>query len=306
MKKMVSLAVLATLLAGCMETTSSQENGGMWVSEEQLEPAENIVTDESYLMAPAPKYYIGNPYKVDGVQYLPGEDYSYNQVGMAGIIPMELNGSKTQDGETVLSTQMIGTSKTLPLPSIVRVTNLENGSSVTVRVNSRGPFVNSRIMDLSAAAARQIGLTGTANVQVHILEQESIAVKKATLGEEEKVAVAEPAPVVAEPAPVAAAPAVAEPVVVAETTAEPAVVAPAGDYAVQATAVYSEDNAKAFAKELEQYGKVAVVYEGDMYKVRIIDLNAEQARKVIDALRSEKNIAPGLLKSGKWINADSI
>lgn len=302
MKKLVSLAVLSTLLAGCMETTSPNDNGGLWVEEEQLAPVEVSQNDESYLMAAAPKYYIGTPYKVGDVQYIPVEDMNYNQIGMAGIIPIELNGSKTQNGETVSSLQMIGTSKTLPLPSIVRVTNLDNGSAVIVRVNSRGPFVNSRIMDLSPAAARQIGLSGQARVQVQILEKESEEVKNATLGAIEKAD-----PVVAA-APVAAAPAVVEAEAApAPVAAEPVVAAPvAGDYAVQVAAVYSEDNANALAKELESYGKAVVVNEGDMYKVRIIDLDAPHARTVIDSLRSEKGMAPGLLKSGKWINADSI
>ena len=186
----------------------------------------------------------------------------------------------------------------LPLPSIVRVTNLENGNSVVVRVNNRGPFVNTRIMDLSSAAAQQIGLRGPAKVQIQIMPNESMTVKNATLGE----------PVQTEPV------ANTQPVVVQETTVvEPAPVqtvepvsAPAGEYSVQVVAVYSEDNANALARELSSYGNAVVVHEGDMYKVRIVDLDAQNARHVIDALRADKGMSPGLLKSGKWVNADSI
>ena len=221
---------------------------------------------------------------------------SYNQTGIAGIIPTELNGSKTSDGETFDSNQLVATSKTLPLPSIAKVTNLENGNSVVVRVNNRGPFVNTRIMDLSSAAAQQIGMRGTTKVQIQVLEQESMAVKAATLGETAKT---EPAP-----APVATQPVVVQETTVVETA--PVQAAPAGDYSVQVVAVYSEDNANALARELAPYGHAVVVHEGDMYKVRIVDLDAQNARRVIDALRNDKGMAPGLLKSGKWVNADSI
>ena len=288
MKKIVSLTVLTALVAGCMDLGSKNDvasYGYDGFEEEQLAPANNNLNANAYLMAAAPKYYIGSPYKIEDIQYIPGEDLTYNQTGIAGIIPVELNGSKTSDGETFDSNQLVATSKTLPLPSIVKVTNLDNGNAVVVRVNNRGPFVNTRIMDLSAAAAQQIGLNGTAKVQVQVLSQESIAVKNATLGETPK----------AEPAAVQAAPVEAAPVA-----------APAGDYSVQVAAVYSEDNANALANELSSYGKAVVVHEADMYKVRIIDLDAANARRVIDALRSDKGMAPGLLKDGKWVNADSI
>ena len=275
MKKIVSLAVLSALVAGCMDTASQKDAtyGYDGFGEEQLAPAENTLNTNAYLMAAAPKYYIGSPYKIEDVQYIPGEDLTYNQTGVAGIVPVELNGSKTSDGEIFDSSQLVATSKTLPLPSIVKVTNLDNGNAVVVRVNNRGPFVNTRIMDLSAAAAQQIGLTGTAKVQVQVLEKESIAVKNATLGETVKPAATEAVEV---------------------------------QTVVQVAAVYSEDNAKALANELASYGNAVVVHEGDMYKVRIIDLDATNARRVIDALRSDKGMAPGLLKSGKWVNADSI
>ena len=287
MKKFISLAVLSALVAGCMmdEGTTSDVSayGYDGFAEEQLAPAENTLND-AYLMAAAPKYYVGSSYKIEDVQYIPSEDLTYNQTGIAGVIPTELNGSKTNDGEIYDSSQLVATSKTLPLPSIAKVTNLENGNAVVVRVNNRGPFVNTRIMDLSTAAAQRIGMNGPTKVQVQILAPESTAVKNATLG------------VAAQPAPAQ------------EAKAEPAAATPAtsGEYSVQVAAVYSEDNANALAKELAQYGHAAVIQEGDMYKVRIIDLDAQNARRVIDALRSDKGMAPGLLKAGKWVNADSI
>ena len=283
MKKLVSLAVLTALLAACAETTQTTgEYGSDGFGEETL-VAENL--NDAYLLAPAPRYYIGNAYKVEDVQYIPTEDFTYNQTGMAGIIPTELNGTKTSNGETYNMNQMVATSKTLPLPTIVKVTNLENGEDVIVRVNNRGPFVNTRIMDLSPAAAARIGMNGTAKVQVQVLADESIAVKNATIG---TPAVAQSAePVVAEPA-------------------QPAPVATSGDYSVQVAAFYAQDSANTLAARMRAYGDAQVIHEGDMYKVRIENLDAAKARGVIDALRSSEGMAPGLLKNGRWINADSI
>ena len=188
MKKIVSLAVLTALMAGCADlSTTSNPNafGADGFGEEVLvtnSGAEQSLNTDAYLMAPAPKYYIGTAYKVEDVQYIPVEDMNYNQAGVAGVIPTELNGTKTSNGEVFDVNQLVATSKTLPLPTIARVTNLDNGQSVIVRVNNRGPFVNTRIMDLSPAAAQRIGLRGQGKIQVQVMAQESAAVKNATLG----------------------------------------------------------------------------------------------------------------------------
>ena len=295
MKKLVSLAALVAILAGCAATNNSEDAtyGSDGFAEETLapeQPSEQSL-NTTYLMSPAPKYYIGNAYKVEDVQYIPAEDLTYNQTGIAGIVPAELNGTKTSNGETFDITQMAATSKTLPLPTIARVTNLDNGQSVIVRVNNRGPFVNTRIMDLTPAAASRIGLNGTVKVQIQVLAEESTALKKATIG----------VPVTVEPAPAAEVAVVAEPV--PET---PVPVVTKGDYSVQVAAFYAEDSANTLAKRMKAYGDATVIHEGDMYKVRIENLDAPKARGVIDALRSNEGMAPGLLKNGRWVNADSI
>lgn len=299
MKKIFSLAVLTALVSGCADLSTTSKNAGYGADgfgEEVLvaAPVAEQTLNDAYLLAPAPKYYIGNAYKVEDVQYIPVEDMSYNQTGVAGIIPVELNGTKTSNGETFESNQLVATSKTLPLPTIARVTNLDNGQSVVVRVNNRGPFVNTRIMDLSPAAAQRIGLNGQGKIQVQVMPNESTAVKNATLG------VNAPTPA----APVAA-PIVAETVDVQVAEPAPAPVA-TGDYSVQVAAFYAEDSATTLANRMKTYGDAVVVNEGDMYKVRIINLDATQARGVIDALRNNEGMAPGLLKSGRWVNADSI
>lgn len=301
MKKIVSLAVLTALVSACADLSTTSQPAGYGADgfgEETLVAApgaEQSLNTDAYLMAPAPKYYIGTAYKVEDVQYIPVEDMSYNQTGVAGIIPTELNGTKTSNGETFDAGQLLATSKTLPLPTIARVTNLDNGQSVVVRVNNRGPFVNTRIMDLSPAAAQKIGLNGQGKIQVQVMVNESNAVKAATLG----------ASTPAQPA-VVAAPVVTETVAVATTPVETPAPVASGDYSVQVAAFYAEDSATTLANRMKTYGDAVVVNEGDMYKVRIINLDATQARGVIDALRNNEGMAPGLLKSGRWVNADSI
>ena len=284
MKKIVSLAALTAILSGCadLSTTGNNTNYADGFGEEQLvTTGQTQSLNDAYLLAAGPKYYIGTAYKVDEVQYIPVEDLTYNQTGVAGIIPTELNGTKTSNGEIFDVNQMVATSKTLPLPTIARVTNLENGQSVVVRVNNRGPFVNTRLMDLSPAAAQKIGLNGQGKVQIQVLGDETIAVKNATLG--------------------ATAP-VAQPVETVQPVAAPV----SGDYSVQVAAFYAQDSADSLAQRMKTYGDAVVVNEGDMFKVRIINLDATQARGVIDALRSNEGMAPGLLKNGRWVNADSI
>ena len=306
MKKVLSLAVLTAVMAGCTDLSTTDTSSVNGYAADGFGEETLVTSDESlnntYLLAPAPKYYVGSAYKVEDVQYIPVEDLTYNQTGIAGIIPAELDGTKTSNGEVFSMDQMVATSKTLPLPTIARVTNLDNGQSVVVRVNNRGPFVNTRIMDLSPAAAQRIGMTGQTKVQVQVMADESIAVKNATIGT---------TPVATQPTQNVAQPVQTVETTVVTTTTAPGVTttAPAatsGEYSVQLAAFYAQDSADALANRMRKYGNATVVYEGDMYKVRIVNLDASQARSVIDALRTNEGMAPGLLRNGKWINPDSI
>lgn len=277
----VPFLVLPLALAACANPNNSETYAGYGdITEENLAGA--TYEDNSYLMAPAPEYHVGSAFKIDDMQYTPMEDMNYNQTGVAGIIPSDLNGTKTKNGEIFNSEQLVAASKVLPLPSIVKVTNLENGNFVVLRVNNRGPFVNSRIMDVSTAAARKLGMTGQTKVQVQVMAEESTAVKNATMGASTTAPMAE------------------------ETPAEQPMMGNNGPYTVQVAAFYSEDNAKTLAQRIGNMGNVQVINEGGMYKVRVLGLDAPGARKTIDTLRSTEGMAPGLLKDGKWVNADSI
>ena len=102
-------------------------------------------------------YKVGQPYQVNGRWYRPEYDPSYVRVGTASWYGADFHGLPTANGEVFDKEQLTAAHPTLPLPSIVRVTNLENGRSLEVRVNDRGPFVGDRLIDLSQAAARKLG-----------------------------------------------------------------------------------------------------------------------------------------------------
>jgi rare lipoprotein A len=282
----VPFLVLPLALTACANTMNgdSASNYGE-ISEENLTTATAATEDTSYLMAAAPEYHVGQPFSIDNVQYNPVEDLTYNQTGIAGIIPSDMNGSKTKDGEIYNSDQLVAASKVLPLPTIAKVTNLENGNTVILRVNNRGPFVNTRILDVSVAAAKKLGMTSQTKVQVQVMADESTIVKNATTGTAVNTA---PAPI--EEAPIAQQP----------------VMANNGPYTVQVAAFYSEDNAKTLAQRIGNMGNVQVINEGGMFKVRVLGLDEPGAKKTIETLRSTEGMAPGLLKDGKWVNANSI
>ncbi len=116
---------------------------------------------------------VGVPYKVGGRWYKPvADETAYDETGIASWYGRDFHGKHTANGETYDMHALSAAHKTLPLPTLVRVTNLENGRSVIVRVNDRGPFVKERLIDLSYAAAKQLGYAdrGTARVRVQTLD----------------------------------------------------------------------------------------------------------------------------------------
>jgi len=118
-------------------------------------------------------YKIGKPYRVGGRTYYPLPTASgYDRTGIASWYGRDFHGKLTANGERYDMHALSAAHKTLPLPSLMRVTNLENGRSVVVRVNDRGPFVKRRLIDLSWAAANALGYAerGTASVRVQSLD----------------------------------------------------------------------------------------------------------------------------------------
>lgn len=131
-------------------------------------------------------YKVGKPYKIFGTWYYPKEDYHYSEVGIASWYGKDFHAKKTANGEKYDMNTLTAAHRTLPLPSIVKVTNLENGRSLIVRVNDRGPYAKNRIIDISKRGAALLGYQtqGTAKVRVEIMEKESKMLKAALLGNE--------------------------------------------------------------------------------------------------------------------------
>ncbi len=125
----------------------------------------------------AGNYRVGVPYQIKGVWYYPAVDYNYDRTGVASWYGEEFEGRLTANGEIFELNALTAAHTTLPMPSIVQVTNLENGRSLQLRINDRGPFVDGRLIDVSRRAAQLLGFEGqgTTRVRVTILKEESIA-----------------------------------------------------------------------------------------------------------------------------------
>ncbi|MGQ0741281.1 MAG: septal ring lytic transglycosylase RlpA family protein [Alphaproteobacteria bacterium] len=124
-----------------------------------------------YASPRAGAYKIGQPYTVNGTNYVPREQPDYDTTGVASWYGAKFHGRLTANGEVFDRNKLTAAHPTLPLPTQVRVTNVENGRSVVLRVNDRGPFIGDRIIDVSERAAEMLGFrnNGLANVQVTLL-----------------------------------------------------------------------------------------------------------------------------------------
>lgn len=139
------------------------------------------------------RYKVGSPYQIKGVWYYPAEDYGYTETGIASWYGPNFHGKKTANGEIFNQNDLTAAHRTLPIPSAVRVTNLENGRSLVLRINDRGPFAHGRIIDVSRRGAQLLDFerNGTAKVQVDILPDESRQLKVAAInGSEQQLQVA--------------------------------------------------------------------------------------------------------------------
>ena len=135
---------------------------------------------------PSPHYKVGNPYQVGGRWYYPKHDPDYEAVGVASWYGRDFHGRPTANGEIYDMNRMSAAHTTLPLPSIVEVTNLENGRKIKVRVNDRGPFARGRVIDMSRAAARRLGFeqNGLARVRVRYVAPAVLAGRAPQPGEQ--------------------------------------------------------------------------------------------------------------------------
>jgi rare lipoprotein A len=127
------------------------------------------------LMAPAPKpaphYVLGSPYQLDGVWRYPREDFAYRETGLATVY--DRRAGLTASGEVYDASALAAAHPSLQLPALARVTNLENGRQILVRINDRGPDSAARTIGLTRRAAELLGAPGTLGLRVRIQVQEA-------------------------------------------------------------------------------------------------------------------------------------
>ena len=246
---------------------------------------------------------VGPPYEAGGRWYVPTPEPGYEQVGQASWYGPDFHGQATASGETYDQEALTAAHPTLPIPSLVQVTNLENGREVIVRVNDRGPYVGDRVIDLSHQAAEVLGFEqqGRARVHIRYLGPAPRHVDSAMLAPGARAPAApvqqqqpQDGPRVLTPppsAPVAAAQ--AEPVQQPQQSAPQRQAAPIGDgYMVQVGAFSDLSNAHRVREAVSTAGPVVVdtrqTAYGELFRVRVGPLasatEAETARAALAQL----------------------
>ena len=114
------------------------------------------------------QYKVGNPYQIEGTWYYPREQPDYDETGIASWYGPTFYGHATANGEVYNAGDLTAAHRTLPMPVNVRVTNLDNGKSVVLRVNDRGPYAKGRIIDVSEQAAKLLGFYGQGTARVRV------------------------------------------------------------------------------------------------------------------------------------------
>jgi rare lipoprotein A len=117
---------------------------------------------------PAPRYHLGQPYQAGGVWYYPRERFDLNETGLGSVLPQGRS-ALTTNGEIYDPTSMAGAHPTLQLPAIARLTNLENGLSVTLRINDRGTGNPHRLVEFSPRVGTLLRVPSNAAVQVRLM-----------------------------------------------------------------------------------------------------------------------------------------
>lgn len=166
------------VLAGCafMDRTPPPSSAP---SSEAAKPAPDTPVEARLPVEATPPgagyYKVGTPYEVNGQWYHPRVDYAYRETGIASWYGAKFHGRETANGEVFNRRALTAAHPTLPMPSLVRVTNLENGRQLKMRINDRGPFARGRILDVSERGAELLGFKeqGTARVRIEIMEVES-------------------------------------------------------------------------------------------------------------------------------------
>ncbi|PHZ86284.1 septal ring lytic transglycosylase RlpA family lipoprotein [Paremcibacter congregatus] len=146
------------ILSGCLVLVACGNNSGTY--EAGIPPVPN------------PAYKVGKPYKVAGKTYRPVVDPQYDRTGLASWYGSQFHGRKTANGDVFNMNDLTAAHTTLPMPSYVKVTNLDNGRFLVLKVNDRGPFVGDRLIDVSRRAAQLLGFEkkGVTKVRVQAVD----------------------------------------------------------------------------------------------------------------------------------------
>lgn len=283
LKRALLWMLMLSMLAACASRGGPQPSPAER-SYETLDGPPSMPFDVDSIPEPVPRaeplsrYGNHTPYVVMGKRYYVLPRHSdYRERGIASWYGTKFHGRLTSTREPYDMYRFTAAHKTLPLPSYARVTNLDNGKSVVVRINDRGPFVDNRIIDLSYAAAVKIGMhmKGTARVEVHVLETPDHPQAAAIAPRTE----APPRP--AQPTPATAA-------------------ASAGLY-LQVAAFSARENAFAYRRRLLAAGFTKVkVYSAlgvasSVYRVRLGPLRNEAEGEHLNARLRELGFASGQL-----------
>jgi len=118
---------------------------------------------------PEPRYVVGDPYRLGGVWSYPQEDYALAETGLAEVLPAPAFGGLTANGEAPSAQGLTAAHRSLQLPAVIRVTNLENGRSMLLRVNDRGPAKPGRILGVSPRAGALLGMTPGRATQIALV-----------------------------------------------------------------------------------------------------------------------------------------
>ncbi len=264
-------------------------------------------------------YKVGNPYEINGVTYYPAEDWTYDETGIASWYGPGFHEKYTANGEIYDQNDLTAAHKTLPLPSFVRVTNLDNGRALVLRINDRGPYARGRIIDVSRRGAQLLGFDtiGTAKVRVQIMATESRQLAD-SMRQQGRIQVArvqtqpgEPPPLAAPRVGVTAAPLEAPPAAVATAPLPPPSAPPAPppqiaavpvsdptgqvrqtppkrtNIYVQVGAFANPDNASRLSTQLKRFGPAAVtpvtVGGQQLHRVRLGPLTSvEEGDRTLD------------------------
>lgn len=264
------LVAMSLALGACAQT----QLAGFALKQAARTPAP-VVQGGAPASPPGGTYKVGDPYFINGVRYTPKEDPNYVATGIASWYGHPFHGQRTANGDVYDMSAMTAAHQTLPMPSWVRVTNLENGRSVILTVNDRGPFVQGRIIDVSNRAAQLLGFAekGTALTRVEAVPSPSenmIATRGAVANPPAVTVAAAPRAIVAaQPLPPAPGVALAPPLPAGAparitTTALPPEVTlvgvpPVNRIYIQAGAFSSYENANIVRQELASLGPTVIM-----------------------------------------------